>query len=125
MPIYSDIDMNLYKQTDGDITKDEDVSAIFNALENIVMTIQGSRRMRPDFAYGPHNFLFEPINAENAQRLGGIINSCIEQYENRINVTNTHISYDNENNLYEATINFVLLGRTNVIETVNFILKRV
>jgi phage baseplate assembly protein W len=122
--IYSDMDMELNMQADGDIRKDTDVQAIFNSLENIVTTIQGQRRMRPDFAYGPYNFLFEAITADNAERLGEVLNSAIELYENRIIVRNTHIEYDTANNQYKASINFELLGRTNIIENVSYILKR-
>jgi phage baseplate assembly protein W len=122
--IYSDLNMELSRQTDGDITKDIDVRAIFNSLKNIVFTIQGERRMRPDFAYGPYNFIFESITPDNAQRLGEIINSAIGIYESRISVTNTNIEYDTINNQYTATISFVLLGRPNIVENISFILKR-
>lgn len=125
MAIYSDINMKLDKQTDGDLTMDKDIQAIFNSLTNIVSTIQGQRRMRPDFAYGPYNYIFEAITAENARQLGEIINSAIALYENRIAVTNTHVTYDRPNNLYSATISFVLLGRTAETQTINFILKRI
>ena len=122
--VYSDIDMELTKQADGYITRDTDVQAIFNSIENIVMTIQGSRRMRPDFALGPHNFLFEQITEANAQQLGNVIGSAIALYENRINVVNIHVEYNLYDNLYKVTINFTILGRTYVIESIDFTLKR-
>ena len=125
MAVYSDIDITLSKQTDGDIKKDEDVQAIFNALENIVKTIQGSRRMMPDFVYGPHNFLFEPINEINAIRLGNTITNAITEYENRIEVTNVHVAYDTGNNEYRTKISFYILPRVDVIQTIDFILKRI
>jgi hypothetical protein len=124
-PIYSDIDMDLTKQGDGDIRRDEDVEAVFNALENIVMTIQGARRMRPDFAYGPHNFLFEAITESNAISLGNIIKSAIETYENRIVLTNVHMDYDQSNNIYRSTVSFTMKGKgPDVVESISFILKR-
>jgi len=124
-PMYSDIDMNLNKQTDGDIQRDDDIQAIFNSLENIVMTIQGSRRMRPDFAYGPHNFLFEAITESNAQTLGGILKNAIEAYEDRITLININVEYGQQDNLYRATVSFNMKGKgSDVIESVSFILKR-
>jgi phage baseplate assembly protein W len=123
--IYSDIDMNLNRQGDGDIRIDNDIQAVFNALENIVMTIQGSRRMRPDFAYGPHNFLFEAITEENAIGLGNLLVAAIEAYEDRIDLTNIHVDYDQYNNLYRPTISFSMKGKgSDIVESVSFILKR-
>lgn len=125
MSVYSDIDIALTKQRDGDIQKDNDVQAVFNALTNIVMTLQGSRRMRPDFAYGPHNYLFEAITAANAQTLGNIIKNAIETYEDRIIITNVHVDYDQSNYLYNVTISFTMRGKgSDMVESISFILKR-
>lgn len=124
-PIYSDIDIELAKQADGDITKDTDVQAIFNSLKNIVMTIQGERRMRPDFVYGPYMLLFENITEDNAIALGGVIKSTIEQYENRISIVNIHVEYGIPDNLYKPTISFTINGiGPDIVETISFILKR-
>jgi phage baseplate assembly protein W len=124
-PIYSDIDIELTKQSDGDITRDDDVQAIFNSLRNIVMTIQGERRMRPDFAYGPYTYLFEHITESNAISFGSIIKSVIEQYENRITIVNIHVEYSISDNLYKPTVSFTINGMgPDVIETISFILKR-
>jgi phage baseplate assembly protein W len=122
--IYSDIDIKLTKQLDGDIQKDEDIQAIFNSLENICMTIQGQRRMRPDFAYGPHNFLFEAINADNARSLGEILLQAIATYEGRAEVTNIHVTYDSPGNLYNVTVSFSMVGMPAVVYNIDFILKR-
>jgi phage baseplate assembly protein W len=123
MAIYSDIDISLDKQQDGDIKIDEDVAAVFNSLTNIVMTIQGQRRMRQDFAYGPTNYLFEAITESNAISLGNIISQAITMYENRIQATNIHVSYDTNNKLYTATVNFIMLGQIPVVYSIPFILK--
>ena len=123
MAVYSDIDMDLTKQRDGDIQKDEDVQAVFNALENIVYTIQGQRRMRPDFAYGAYNFLFEAISESNAKTLGDILNNAILLYESRIDVTNIHVMFDISKNLYSITISFIMRGRTPTVYTIPFIIK--
>ena len=41
--VYSDVDIELTRQTDGDIQRDDDVEAVINSLNNIVATMQGSR----------------------------------------------------------------------------------
>lgn len=123
MAIYSDISMDLEKQTDGDIQKDEDVQAIFNALENIVYTMMGQRRMRPDFAYGPYYFLFEAITPDNAKTLGDILSNAIALYEGRIDVTNIHVGWSLSNNYYQVTISFTMRGRGPTVYMIDYILK--
>ncbi len=124
MAIYSDIDIGLMEQRDGDITIDTDVQAVFNSLRNITLTLQGSRRMRPDFAYGPSYYLFEAINDANAQTLGSLIYNAILQFETRVNITNVHVTYDAPHNLYNVTISFAMVGSTPQVYNVTYILKR-
>ena len=49
--MYSDVDMELTRQTDGDVQKDTDTDAVINSLNNIIATLQGGRRMIPEFAH--------------------------------------------------------------------------
>jgi phage baseplate assembly protein W len=55
------------KQADGDVQRDVDVEAIFNSIENIVLTTQGERRMLPTFASNLKRLLFEPIDETTAR----------------------------------------------------------
>ena len=38
--VWSDIDIELTRQTDGDITRNTDVNSIINSLTNIINTLQ-------------------------------------------------------------------------------------
>ena len=59
---WSDADDSLTRQSDGDVQRDNDVDAIFNSLTNIILTVQGERRMLPTFASNVTKLLFEPID---------------------------------------------------------------
>jgi len=118
--IYSDLDIELTKATDGDVTRDKDVDAIINSLNNIVATMQGSRRMLPEFAQDLWNLLFEPLDEETGREIGNRLLEAIRTWEDRVEVRRIDISPDFENNTYNIKTEFVIRAIREVQE-VNFI----
>ena len=116
MAQWIDIDIDLTKKHDGDIANMKDSDAIKNSLRNIFQTVQGSRRMMPDFAIPIHEILFEPINEISAGRLGSWIESAINKWEDRIYVIGIHIEADYANLRYNVTIKFTM-NNSETIET--------
>ncbi len=107
---YSDLDMSLEKATDGDVTKDIDINAIINSLDNIVSTMQGSRRMIPEFAQDLWNLLFDPLDEETARIIGERLLEAIQTWEDRIEISRIDITPDFDNNLYNIRMNFLIKG---------------
>ena len=57
---YSDIDVDLARNPyTGDLSVKNDLNAIRQAIQNIVMTRKGERPFQPDFGGELDNFLFE------------------------------------------------------------------
>jgi phage baseplate assembly protein W len=123
---YTDLDLTLSKQKDGDVQTLTDLDAVKTNILNIVRTIQGSRRMNPEFATGPHDYLFEPLSENVAKNIGEAILYVIETYEDRIDVENIHVVLNYPAAAYNISITFKLksFGPTSESETFNFILKR-
>ncbi len=119
---YSDIDIGLTKQTDGDIQKDIDIDAILNSLNNIVGTLQGSRRMLPEFAQPIHELLFEPITDDTARTIAQILLEGIRTWEDRIEVIGIDIEPKHDQNQYRIRMEFVIkpLEEEQTIEFVLF-----
>ena len=123
MAIYSDIDIELEKQADGDVLRDTETEAVRNAIINIINTRQGSRRMLPEFAVNIYDVLFEPMDDTTAYDLGNRIFNAIESWDDRIIIENVNVHQDYDKNLYEITVDF-RIKTSQVIETVNIILKQ-
>lgn len=119
--VYSDVDMSLSKQTDGDIQRDNDIDAIINSLNNIVATIQGSRRMIPEFAQDIWALLFEPLDTETARMIGERLLEAIQVWEDRVEVTRIDINPDYDNNLFSLRMNFKI-KTVEEEETIEFVL---
>jgi len=123
MAIYSDIDIELEEQADGDVLRDTETEAVRNAIINIINTRQGSRRMLPEFAVNIYDVLFEPMDDTTAYDLGNRIFNAIESWDDRIIIENVNVHQDYDKNLYEITVDF-RIKTSQVIETVNIILKQ-
>ena len=119
--VYSDVDMSFSKQTDGDIQRDNDVDAIINSLNNIVATMQGSRRMIPEFAQDIWALLFEPLDTETARMIGERLLEAIQVWEDRVEVTRIDINPDYDNNLFSLRMNFKI-KTVEEEETIEFVL---
>ena len=120
---WSDYDDNFLKQSDGDVQRDTDVNAIFNSLRNIILTIQGERRMLPTFASNISQLLFEPIDEITARLIAENLLVAIRIWEDRIDITGFDIEPIEDQNLYRCRLKFNVVGSEEV-ETIDFILTR-
>lgn len=120
--MYSDFDGLMTKQTDGDIQKDIDFGAVTNSLTNIINTMQGSRRMLPEFASDIQRLLFEPIDDITGQMLGERILDGITQWDDRVEVLSVYIDPQYDSGQYKCRID-VLVKTTREVRSVDFILK--
>jgi len=121
--VWSDIDIELTRQNDGDITRDTEINAIKNSLANIINTLQGSRRMLQPFASDVQGLLFEPIDAMTARSLAEKLLEGILYWEDRVSITNFDIEPKYDMNQYECRLNFTIKP-SNIVETVKFIINR-
>lgn len=120
--MYSDFNGLMTKQTDGDIKKDTDFNAVVNSLTNIINTIQGSRRMLPEFATDIQRLLFEPIDEITGQLLGERMLDGITQWDDRIEVLNIYIDPEYDSGQYNCRLD-VVVKTTREVKSVDFILK--
>lgn len=106
MTVWKDIDINLKKAQNGDIRWMSDVDAIMNSLSNILTTLQGQRRMLPEFALPLWELLFEPIDETTATLIGEEMLKAINIWDDRITVSNVNVWPVPDENKYEVTLTF-------------------
>lgn len=121
--MYTDVDIEFTKQTDGDILKDTGIDAVKNSLQNIVSTIPGSRRMLPEFAGYFYNLLFEPIDEITARELGYSLVEAIRLWDDRVIIDNVHVVAKPDSNKYECTLVF-RVRESDEPEEIDFILAQ-
>jgi phage baseplate assembly protein W len=122
---YTDIDLSLRRQKDGDVRQLTDLEAIESNITNIMLTMQGGRRMLPEFAYNAYNILGDAITEANAKGLGNIILNALNAWEDRIVIENVNVMGSLSKKCYVVTLKFNLKEfGSGVIYTLNYILKQ-
>ena len=122
--MWKDLDILLRKQQDGDLKVMTEEDAVVNSLSNIFGTMQGQRRMLPEFALPFFNILFEPIDEQTAYLIGNEMLSAIQKWEDRIEVLNVNVFPDEDNLQYIVTLTFKLRTSTSEPQTYTTILKQ-
>jgi phage baseplate assembly protein W len=122
--MWKDLDILLRKQQDGDLKVMTDEDAVVNSLSNIFGTMQGQRRMLPEFALPFFNILFEPIDEQTAYLIGNEMLNAIQLWEDRIEVLNVNVYPDEDNLQYVVTLTFKLRTSTSEPQTYTTILKQ-
>ncbi len=124
--MFSDIDINLERQTDGDITRMTEADAIKNSLKNILTTSKMTRRMLPEFGASIDELLFEPMHEITAKRIGQIMYDEISFWEYRIVIDSVDVVGQPDKNQYNVTIAYHIRGIGELgASSVKFILKQV
>jgi hypothetical protein len=125
--VFSDFDMELSKQNDGDILMDTDIDSIENSIGNILRTRRGSRRWYPTFGSMLEQTLFEPMDKQTAHLIGIEILNAIQTWEPRVSVNNINVYPNYDYNQYDIHLSFSVIGLNRNIGTgtLSFVLKRV
>ena len=123
--IYNDIDIEMTRQTDGDVKQFIDVDAIKSSIINILTTRIGTRRMVPGFGSELDMLLFEPMDKTTAERLGEGILHAIEVWEDRITITNVEIDVNYDKLYYNVRVSFTVKGRGTNVDEITFILRKI
>jgi len=121
---YRDVDICLRRNpvtNDIAIKKNED--AIKQALKNLMLTRPGEKPFAPDTGSNIPDLLFEPLDEFTADRLELEIINNVQQFDERIEITDISIIPDYEENAFIADFEFRIIG-TPLVQEINFVLKR-
>jgi len=107
---YSDVDMRLSIDVDGSPKINEGAEAIMQSIKMILSTAPGERVKLPEFGSSLREYLFEPLNQDNANEIAHEIETSLATFEPRIEVINVGVKVDDINELYDITVNFRYAG---------------
>lgn len=97
---------HLYRESgSADIKTDFDERAIANSLRNLFGTRPKQRLLNPEYGLDFSQFLFEKANEFSGRLIARKINQGIMRFEPRVNINFIDVVVDEENNLYNISIN--------------------
>ena len=122
---YKDINITFKKHpVTDDIVVSKDASAIKQAIVNLLLTNKGERLMNPEYGSDIRRFLFEPLDYGTSALVKQNIVTTIGRFEPRISVQEIISRPDFENNGFEITMTYSIVGTSNPPVTVDFFLSR-
>ncbi len=94
-----------------DLVTVKDKVAIAQSISNLLQTNNGDRPFKPDIGSGIRELLFEQADWGTAAAISGRVRECLVKYEPRINVLTVNADPDFDNNGFDVSIEYEILGR--------------
>jgi len=107
----------------NDVVALKNASAIARSIRNIVLTYPGEKFFDPDFGSGISRALFENIDNISAIAIKDEIENSIRNYEPRVILNNVQVEPDFDNNTFNVTIVFRIVGVDIPPQQLEFVLE--
>ena len=98
-------------------------NAIARSVRNLVQTIQGERPFQPVLGSNVNNLLFENMDKLTAAALKDEIRNTIENYEPRVELEEIIVDPNFENNEFNVTIQYYIVGIDVPEQELSFVLE--
>ena len=108
---FKDISMSFESNPlNDDLISLSDTSAIARSIRNIVFTSPGEKFFNPDFGSRISESLFENVDDVSALAIEDEIKSSIINFEPRVNLLNTNVVPNPDDNEMNVTIEYEITG---------------
>lgn len=128
MPIsrsFKDISITFDKNfVTGDLMVTKDFTAIKNSVQNLITTVPGERFFNPNIGSRITDLLFEPLDFINANLVRSEIEYTIRAFEPRVKLINVTADQNFDDNGYDITIEFQVIGLPEKTENIQLFLER-
>ena len=108
----------------NDVVVSKDASAIKQAIVNLLLTNKGERLMNPTYGSDIRSYLFEPMDYGTANQIKNNIRNTIEIFEPRIRVLQISATPNFDDNGFDITMTYNVIGTDTPPVTVDFFLSR-
>ena len=121
---FKDVSMTFQKHPlTSDILALKNESAIARSVRNIVFTVPGEKFFDEDFGSRISQSLFENINDISANIIKSEIQSSLKRYEPRVNVREVEVKPNFDQNEFNVTIIYEIIGADVPAQELQFVLE--
>ncbi len=121
---FKDVSMTFQKHPlTSDILALKNESAIARSVRNIVFTVPGEKFFDEDFGSRISQSLFENINDISANIIRNEIKNSLKLYEPRVNVREVEVKPNFDQNEFNATIIYEIIGADVPPQELQFVLQ--
>jgi phage baseplate assembly protein W len=108
---FKDISLSLQvSPLTSDVLTLKNETAIARSVRNLVLTLPGERFFNPEVGSDISQSLFENIDAISASTIKSQIESTIRSYEPRVSLTKVLVEPNFDNNEFNVTIRYNIIG---------------
>ena len=101
----------------------KDNNAISRALRNLVLTYPGERFFNPDLGSKVSQSLFDNLDDISAASISDEIEQTIRNYEPRVRLTDVKCIPNYDNNAFDVTISYTIVGIDALPQQLTFALQ--
>ena len=122
---FKDVSMTFQRNPlNGDILGLKNENAISRSIRNIVFTIPGEKFFNESFGSDINQSLFMNIDEISAVIIKDQISSSISKFEPRVNLVEVKINPNFDNNSFDATIIYEIIGADIPPQELQFVLQQ-
>ncbi len=122
---FKDVSMTFQRNPlNGDILGLKNENAIARSIRNIVFTIPGEKFFNQSFGSDINQSLFMNIDEISAVIIKDQISSSISKFEPRVNLVEVIINPNFDNNSFDATIIYEIIGADIPPQELQFVLQQ-
>ena len=108
---FKDISMSFkYNPLSGDLIGLKNENAIARSVRNIILTNPGEKIFDPNFGSNVSNILFETVDDITAVSIQDEIENSLKNYEPRVEIIDVIVDPDYDNNQFDVTISYQIVG---------------
>ena len=121
---FKDISMTFQSNPlNGDLIGIKNENAIARSVRNIVFTLPGEKFFDPEFGSRISRTLFENLDNISASTIRDEIEQSIKNFEPRVQLLDVNVSPDFDNNSYDVTIIYEIIGADVPQQQLQFVLQ--
>ena len=121
---FKDISMTFQSNPlNGDLIGIKNENAIARSVRNIVFTLPGEKPFDPTFGSRISGTLFENLDNISASQIVSEIEQSIKNYERRVELIDVIADPDYDNNSYDVTIIYEIIGADVPQQQLQFVLQ--
>lgn len=121
---FKDISMSFQiNPINSDLIALKNESAIARSIRNLIFTLLGERFFNQNLGSQISRSLFENIDEISSSVIKDEISNTINNYEPRVRLLNVIVSPDYDNNNFNVTINYLIVGIDALPQQLSFALQ--
>ena len=121
---FKDISMSFeVNPINDDLISVKNRTAIARSIRNLVLTVPGERFFNPDLGSRITEILFDTLDELSASSIRDEIEETIIKYEPRVKLDNVNVKPNYDNNEFDVTITYDIIGIDVLSQQLNFALQ--